>query len=169
MNATRREARAVVIGLGNPDCADDGAGPLAASMLTGLAHTRVISRRGDPLLLIEEWAHADTVVLIDAAASGSPPGTIHRFDVSLQELPHDFPLPSTHAFGLAETLALARALGKLPRRAVLYAIEAARFAPGTAMTAEVAAAARRAARLVASDLHDPLAYAQVRIGTTDDA
>lgn len=155
MSGLRREARTVVIGLGNPDRADDGAGPLAASMLTGLAHTRVISRRGDPLLLIEEWAHAETVVLIDAAASSSAPGTIHRFDMSTQELPHDFPLPSTHAFGLAETLALARALEKLPRRAVLYAIEAERFEPGAAMTAAVAAAARRTAHLIASDLRRP--------------
>ena len=47
---------------------------------------------------------------------------------------------STHGFGLAEALELARALGQLPRRCIVYAIEGASFETGAPLSPEVAAA-----------------------------
>ncbi len=142
----------VVIGIGNPDRADDGIGPLVVARLGLLPGTRVISRSGDAFALIEEWTGADTAILIDAASSNSTPGHIHRIELPSDELPCDLGLSSTHAFGLAEAIALARVLERLPPRVVIYAVEGACFDPGGPMTAEVAAAADEVANLVAAEV-----------------
>lgn len=155
-----RERGTLVIGVGNPDCADDGVGPLVASKLADLPGIRVTFCRGDLLALLDEWARADAVVLIDAAAACSAPGEIRRVELSARELPPEPSIGSTHGFGLAATIALGRALGKLPSRILLYAIEGSRFEPGAPMSASVAAAAERAARLIVEELRH---YAQVPI------
>ena len=144
----------LVIGLGNSDCADDGIGPLVASRLAGgcLDGARVIARSGDMLALIEDWADCDAVVLIDAAALVSRPGTIHRIDLVSDELPRDLSLSSTHAFSMADAIGLARTLRMLPPWVIVYAIEGACFEPGAAMTAEVAAAVAEVADRVMDDL-----------------
>jgi len=59
---------------------------------------------------------------------------------------------STHAFGVAETICLARTLGKLPACFVVYAIEGACFAPGAAMTPTVAAAVEIVSQSVLREL-----------------
>ena len=50
---------------------------------------------------------------------------------------------STHALGLAEAVELARSLGRLPQRVVVYGIEGESFAFGKGLSAAVAAAADR--------------------------
>lgn len=94
---------------------------------------------------------ADSIWLIDAAQSGAPPGTIHRIDcatdVSLPRSP-----ASSHGFGVAEAIGLARVLGTLPRRCIVYAIEAADFTPGAPLSPAVA----RAAQEVAQRIHQEL-------------
>jgi hydrogenase maturation protease len=147
-----RNRQPLVIGVGNPDCADDGLGALIASKLARMTDAQVILRRGDLLILIEDWARADSVVLIDAAVGSARPGTIHRLDLSAKALPRELTHSSTHAFGLAEAVELARALGRLPERIVLYAIEATRFEPGAPLSEQAAEAADRAAQLIAADL-----------------
>ena len=47
---------------------------------------------------------------------------------------------STHAVGLAEAIELARTLGRLPARLVVYGIEGERFEAGTGLTPAVSAA-----------------------------
>jgi len=142
----------LVIGVGNPDRGDDGLGALIASKLAQLSNARVIVRRADLLVLIDDWVDDDSVVLIDAAAGSSRPGTIHRFDLATSSLPPNLSASSTHAFGLAEAVELARALGRLPKRIILYAVEGIDFEPGAPMTAQAARAADRAARRIAADL-----------------
>jgi hydrogenase maturation protease len=143
----------VVIGLGNPDCGDDGVGPLVAgALLYRVPGIRVLERRGDALALMEDWEGADTVVLIDAAAGVSGPGRIHRFDLAEQELPRDLSLASTHAFGMADAIGLARTLDRLPRHVVVYAIEGDKFALGDAMSGAVAAAAEEVAARILREL-----------------
>jgi hydrogenase maturation protease len=133
--------KALVIGIGNPDRGDDGVGPLVARRLVGRAppDVTIIERAGDLLALIEDWAGYDTVVLIDAAAPAATPGAIHRIDLLTTELSADIPLSSTHAFGVGNTVGLARALGLLPRRLVVYAIEGVNFEPGAHLSPNIAA------------------------------
>ena len=142
----------LVAALGNPDCGDDGVGPAAAARLRGRAPpaARIVACGGDVLALIEEWRDFADVILVDAAATPfGRPGRIHRLDLALQP-PSDgdadaaaaaaLAHPSTHMLGLAEAVALARQLGRLPRRLVAYLVEGECFAVGAPLSPAVAAA-----------------------------
>ena len=88
-----------------------------------------------------------------AVVSGAPPGTVHRFDaVSERAACARPPCRSTHALGLADAVELARALGRLPRRLVVFGIEGAAFPLGGRPTAEVRDGARRAAHAVRAEV-----------------
>ena len=134
--------RVMVVGIGNLDRADDGAGMLVASQLTGRLPPDVtlIARSGDILGLVQDWTGYDVLICVDAAAPTGRPGQIHRFDAADGRLPPGTSLTSSHAFGLADAIALARELQFLPPTVTVYAIEGARFDAGAPMVAEVAAA-----------------------------
>ena len=61
-------------------------------------------------------------------------GAIHRLDARTGPVPARFHLRSSHAFGVAPGIELARALSRLPRRLTLYAIEAGSFDTGAEPT-----------------------------------
>ncbi len=146
--------RALVIGLGNPDRGDDAVGLHVARQVAtlGLPDVVVEEAGGDSLALLDRWAAVRRVVLIDAAASIALPGRIHRLDPLAGPLPRDFALGSTHAFGLAEAVELARTVGLLPQRMTIYAIEAVCFDSGAALSPAVAAAVIPAAGRIAVEL-----------------
>ncbi|MGC8528368.1 hydrogenase maturation protease [Acidiphilium sp.] len=147
-------ARALVIGLGNPERGDDAVGLHVARRVAtlGLPDVAVEAAGGDTLALLDRWAGVGRVVLVDAAAPIALPGRIHRLDPLAGPLPRDLALGSTHAFGLAEAVELARTLLLLPRRMTIYAIEAACFDPGAALSPAVAAAVVPAAGRIAAEL-----------------
>jgi hydrogenase maturation protease len=141
----------LVIGTGNPDCGDDAVGTLVARRLAGRVppEVTILERAGDMIGLLEDWTGRDAAVLIDAAAPITAPGSIHRIDLLRESLPVGLSLASTHAFGVADAVELARVLGQLPERLIVYAIEGCRFEPGAAASPEVVAAAEGvAARVV---------------------
>jgi len=144
----------LVIGVGNAHRGDDAIGPLVASNLKQRAGEkfRVIERAGDGLALMEEWEGADTVIILDAARSGSPPGTIHRLNATTESMPKNFLRCSTHALGVAETIELARALRQLPRRVIVYGIEGESFEAGAGLSSAVEAAALELEALVLRDV-----------------
>jgi hydrogenase maturation protease len=128
----------LVVGLGNAWRGDDGAGPAVARALGD--DPRVLVHEGEPLGLIEAWAGAEEVILVDAVSSGAPAGTVHRLDPLAVPLPAPLARGSTHAFGLANTLELARTLERLPPRLTVYGIEGACFSTGDALSPAVRAA-----------------------------
>ena len=146
--------RILVACIGNPDRGDDGIGPLVAAKLEGQlpGQAALIVRRGDMLALAEDFADCGALVCVDAAAPMTSPGQIHRIDLTTEELPRELLSASTHGFGLADAIELARALGRAPEIIVIYAVEGASFDAGAALTHEVAAAADETARLVAAEV-----------------
>ena len=130
-----------MIGVGQPYRADDGVGLLVAARVAELARVDVLECRGDVLALLDRWDAADAVVIIDAATATRQPGHIHRIDASCGRLPCDVSFSTTHSVGVADTIELARALGRMPARLIVYAVEGACFEPGALMSAEVASAA----------------------------
>ncbi len=102
---------------------------------------RVVEHDGEATALLSEFQSAQHVWLIDAAQSGAAPGTVHRIDCSLADPTLPTGTVSSHGFGLAEAIALARELDMLPRQCVVYAIEGADFSAGVAMSCEVMKAA----------------------------
>lgn len=129
----------LIIGIGNAYRRDDGAGLAAAQRLEALhlPGVAVLLHAGEGASLMEAWQNADHVVLIDAVQSGAPPGTLHRIDASERDPAPALFSHSTHTFGVAEAIALARTLGRLPRRLVIFGIEGGddRYGPG--LTPEV--------------------------------
>jgi hydrogenase maturation protease len=138
----------LIIGIGNEYRGDDAVGLIAARLLKErLADSAiVIEQSGDGAALMEAWRGAEAVVIIDAATSGATPGTVHRFDASAQPLPNDDFRCSTHAFGVAEAIELARALARLPRSLIVYGIEGKNFAAGVGLSPEVEEAVSEVAR-----------------------
>jgi hydrogenase maturation protease len=136
-----------VIGVGNPWRGDDAAGLAVARHLRGTLppEVEVLEREGEPTGLVDAWEGAEAVWLVDAVVSGATPGTVHRLDASVQELPAELVSASTHHLGIAEAVELARALGRLPARVVFYGIEAAGAEPGDELAPEVEAAVERVA------------------------
>jgi hydrogenase maturation protease len=144
----------LIIGIGNPDCGDDAIGPLIARLLLGRVPpgVAILERAGDMLGLIEDWTGRQGVVLIDAAAAITTPGCFHRIDLLREPVPIGLSLASTHAFGVADAVELARALGQLPGKLIVYAVEGCRFEPGAPQSPEVVAAAERVAAQVVSEV-----------------
>lgn len=151
---TRVPPRRVILGIGNPDRGDDGAGRAVVRRLRGLLtdEAELIEENGEAAALLARIEDADTAYLVDACASGSPAGTILRFDAAATPLPrHAFGL-STHGVGLAEAIELARALRQLPPSCVVYAIEGACFEAGAPLTPAVADAVAEVARRLCADV-----------------
>jgi len=93
---------------------------------------------GEGAALIEAWQGADTVFLFDAVFTGKKPaGTLYRLDAGAETIPADFFHYSTHRFGLAEAVELARELGQLPPRLVIFGIEGENFDYGAKLSPAV--------------------------------
>jgi hydrogenase maturation protease len=89
---------------------------------------------------------------VDAVSSGAEVGTVHRLDASESELPTELFRASTHHVGLAEAVELARALGRLPARTIVYGIEGKSFQVGEELAPEVAAAVEPVAKAVRKEV-----------------
>lgn len=126
----------IVIGVGNPFRSDDAAGLEVVRRLRRVA-AHESSLGGFELM--DLWQGADEVIIVDAMHSKSPPGTIRRYDAIASSLPAAT-FASSHAIGVAETIEMARRLGRLPPRLQVYGIEAARLTSGTTLSPPVAAA-----------------------------
>jgi hydrogenase maturation protease len=138
----------LIIGIGNEYRGDDAVGLIVARRLKEcLADSvTVLEQSGDGVSLMDAWRGAETVIIIDAAMSGAGPGTIHRYDANTRPAPKSYFCCSTHAFGVAEAIELARALGNIPQRLVVYGIEGKNFAAGVGLSAEVEKAAGETVR-----------------------
>ena len=143
-----------LIGVGNEYRSDDGVGLVALRELRnmGFPNTRYIESDGDGADLVEAWTNAEMVILIDAISSGAAPGTIYRFDALTQPLPLTFSSQSTHAFGVAEAIELARILHQLPSHLIVYAIEGKHFAVGLGLSSEVKQAIHEVVSQVAGEV-----------------
>jgi len=131
----------VVIGVGNEYRSDDGAGIAVVRRLQALFPTgvTVLEESGEGAALIEAWKKGATwVMIVDAARSGAPPGTIHRLDARAAPVPTGFFPYSTHAFSVAEAVELARSLDQLPAHLIVYGIEGENFAAGLGLSPAVA-------------------------------
>jgi hydrogenase maturation protease len=153
--------RALVIGLGNDHRGDDAAGLEAARRLAPLldGEAEVRAHPGEPLDLIDAWAGTDLVVIIDAARSGLPPGSIRRYPEVAAERPPQGLGSSSHAVDLLVALDLARALDRLPRELVLFGVEGERFELGAPCSDAVVRALDEVVERVAREVREARAAA----------
>ena len=120
-----------VIGLGNPDRADQAVGIQVVRALSGLVPPDVVLvEDGDPLTMLEQWEKFGTVILVDLVRSGSPLGTVQVFDG--RHLP---PLVragilAAHGFSMREIIGVGEALGTLSQTVRVIGIEGSDFTAG---------------------------------------
>lgn len=146
--------KVLCIGVGNELRGDDVVGRLAVRLLRyqPLPDTTFIEATGEGAALMEAWAGADTVFLIDAVSAGQPSGTIYRFLAHSQSLPAQFFSYSTHAFSVAEAVEMARVLGQLPAHFVIYGIEGENFEAGASITPSVEKAVHEVIRQISAEI-----------------
>jgi len=134
--------RRMMLGIGNRDRRDDAAGCIVAQQLHGLLphDVEIAEHDGEATSLLARLDGLSTAVIVDACRSGAAAGTVHRFDINGAPMPQARFGLSSHSFGLDAALELARALGQLPARCIVYAIEGADFDVGRGLSAAAAAA-----------------------------
>jgi hydrogenase maturation protease len=146
----------VLIGIGNEYRSDDGVGLAVIRALKAqeLPDTLLLECSGDGAELMEMWSTARKVILIDVVSSGTKAGTIYRFDALTQQIPARFSFQSTHVFGIAEAIQLARVLDQLPPSLIVYGIEGENFAAGVGLSSEVENAVQKVVEQVKREVQD---------------
>lgn len=118
-----------ILGIGSP-FGDDRLGWEAAEALRhsaamnavapGRIEIQALDRPG--AMLPSHWQETDIVILLDAVRSGAAPGTRHCLEA--RDLPGTGMLCSSHGFGIAPAIELARALDNMPSQLLLRGMEA---------------------------------------------
>ena len=131
----------LIVGIGNELRGDDGLGLHVARELKKhpIQGTTIVETSGEGADLIQLWTGHDRVVLVDAFSSGSAPGLLHTFDTSIVTLPARLFRYSSHAFGVAEAIEVARRLNLLPSMMFVYGIEGRTFRLGAGLSRPVRA------------------------------
>jgi hydrogenase maturation protease len=135
----------LIIGVDNSFRGDDGVGLAVIRRLGDYRlpeGVQVKQHTGDGTDLINLWENEPSVIIVDAAHSGGQPGTVYRFDVSskikpTQAFAQRLQSHSSHLFGVAEAIALACAINRLPQHLIVFAVEGAAFDYGAALSFEV--------------------------------
>ncbi len=135
--------RTVVIGVGNAYRNDDGLGPAVLDGLraAGVPADVLAGSFGETAELIELWHGAGLAIVVDAVrVADGQPGRVHRLVVHERVSSRIRPA-SSHGLDFGEAVELARVLGRLPERLVLYAVEVADVGYGDGLSPAVAHAA----------------------------
>ncbi len=146
-----------VIGCGNPDAGDDAVGAVAIrevrDRLWSVPRVEVVEA-GSPLDAVPLLADAEAVVLVDAIRTrggARSSGELLRLEAGADGLPVDVRGSlSSHGVGIAEAVAVARALGSRASIVVL-GVEAGRSGPGEGLSPEVTAAVPALIELVIAE------------------
>jgi len=146
--------RAVVVGVGEPFRRDDGCGPRVVRALRGRLDpsVRLVERVNEWTELLDLWDGAELTVVVDAMRSGGAVGSVVRLEGEELRRAALERSPSSHGLSVRDAYELGWALGRLPRRLVLYLIEAADMEPGAELSPEVERAVGQAAEAVVAEL-----------------
>ena len=146
--------RVLIIGIGNDYRSDDSVGLVVARRLRRLVDNGVtiLEESGEGTSLVERWRCGESVIVIDAVSSESRPGRVLRFDASTESIPARHDRQSTHGFGLAEAIDLARSLNSMPARLIVYGIVGKNFGAGTALSREVEEAVKQVVERVKQEI-----------------
>lgn len=129
-----------IIGLGNDERRDDGAGRAVVRRLQALGCAAELQLSdGEPTRLLDWLAGADRLIIVDAMRSGAAAGYWQRLSAAQALESGRFPM-SSHHLGLAEVLSLARSLKISLAQVEVIGIEAADLGYGAVLTPAVAAA-----------------------------
>ena len=140
-----------IIGCGNVQRSDDAAGVLVAERLRELGIAADV-QSGSAFELLESWYKDEDVILVDAVVTDSPIGKVHVWDGRPPKVPSN-PQVSSHGFGVAEAIHLARILQLLPKSLCVYGIEGKNFGIGETVSPEVLQGVEKVAHEIAAFVH----------------
>ena len=145
----------LLIGVGNEMRNDDGLGLYIARELRrrSLKGITITEHHGEGTALMEAWKGCTAVLLVDAMLTGGAPGMAHRIDASHVPVPAALFLYSSHAFGVAGAIELARELHQLPPTVILYGIEGELFEAGIGLSPCVVRSVPELISMIEHDLH----------------
>jgi hydrogenase maturation protease len=140
--ADTQKRRVVVLGVGNLLMGDEGLGVRCVEALEQgrmLSPDVVVIDGGTSTNeLMDDLQSLDLLVIVDAAATGQPPGTIVRLEGS--SIPSAFSNKlSPHQHGINDLLAALTLLDRAPARLVLFGVEPHTLALGMELSAVVGA------------------------------
>ena len=155
MNGMSAPAPSLLIGVGNEFRNDDALGILVAREIRrrNIPGVAVVERSGEGTALMESWAGAALIIIVDAIFPAKSPGEIHRLDAVQEEIPRGFFHYSSHTFGVAEAVAMAKQLGTLPPKMILYGIEGKEFGEGVGLSDQVLRSIPALIAMIEEDLH----------------
>ncbi|WP_018601076.1 hydrogenase maturation protease [Mycobacterium sp. 155] len=142
----------LVIGIGNAFRSDDGIGLAVAAEIARhrMPGVHVMTDIGDPGSMLDAWVGADLAIVVDAViSSAGTTGRVRRWTPGEDREP---PVVSSHMLGLAQAYSLGEALGRLPRRLVVFTVDIANVSHGDTLTPAVAAAVPRVVDAVRAEL-----------------
>ncbi|MGQ0607280.1 MAG: hydrogenase maturation protease [Chloroflexota bacterium] len=165
--------RVLIAGVGNELMGDDGFGIAAAQRCASLglgAEVRVVEAGIAGIGLVHDLMDRyDTVIVLDTVDRGAPPGSVSVLEIMVPELDAFSDaerrrlLADMHYTVPSRVMILAKALGVLPRRAVLIGCQPESMELGIGLSAPVQAAVElaveRVRELVAHALPGPPATA----------
>ena len=111
-----------------------------------------------PMDLIHHTSGYSALVIVDACYGAGPPGSMHRFEWPDSRF-ENLGVTSSHGFGLVQCLELAKNLGQLPTRVVIFAVEVEAVGPNRAMSSSIAAAIPKLAMAVLREVKSLLSTA----------
>jgi hydrogenase maturation protease len=130
----------LILGLGNPLRRDDGIGPRVVELLQqgGLpAGTDALDAGTAGFDLLQLLDGPQRVIIVDAADVGREAGQFTRFTPDQVELMGALEGSLPHRVGLAEILALARALERPLPKIVIFGVQPGSLEWGVGLTAQV--------------------------------
>ena len=151
--------RVLIAGLGNELRQDDGVGPAVALKVAHAAGpgVSVLVNAGEPTDLIEVWRDVDVAIVVDAMEAGLAAGATKRVDATVlagATLPAG---ASSHLLPLANVVELARTLGALPGRLLVFGVQGSAFGPGEGLSPAVQQAVDRVAAEILEEIGAALA------------
>jgi len=151
--------------VGQPDRGDDALGLVALERLAAILPpcsgvprpiVQCVTHHGEGLGLIALWEGRSRVVLLDAMDAGQPPGTLLRLTPDGEPIRAATAFrASSHAFGVAEAVEMARVLDRLPESLVLLGLQGACWDLGAPLSDPVVAALPALLEAAVSSLTGP--------------
>lgn len=132
-----------LIAIGNEFRQDDGAGLVVLKKLKPhLPQYVKTAATADVTDLIYLWQGVDAAYLFDAIKIDTVKDQLastrlYRVDAHAQPLPAQWSSCSTHGFGVADMIELARTLNHLPPQLIVYGIRGQQFGTGCALSPDV--------------------------------
>lgn len=165
------ECHVVVLGVGNPLMADDGAGIEALQRLQSRwilpAQVHCVDGGTWGMALLPEFDAADVLIVLDAILCDRAPGTLVR--ISGEHVPRRIPPHlSPHEINLHELFALAEFRGTMPEVVVALGVRPARVDWDVGLTPMVAAAIDGLADAAAMELRALGVSVRRRTSEADD-